>query len=401
MKRRDFLTGSAGLAGALLPMVGRTQSKPCPPPSLGVSGGTSATTGCAVGGAAADWIARSTGAGVVWHHNFDSKAEVDAFRWTGGYSGGNDPLAVGNANAQYVQWVASGGADGGGYMQLTRNSAAMDNNYWWRPFSPLTGASNGRGVDDPAASGTLTLGTYIATNGGSQGLSWGNPSNPKPGWYGHATDQNSFYDGSDYYVQIRVMADPRRTTPGNIQVGKFTSFTNTNESYTNQELVTYGGYWGQNTPSVGSANYHNVYQGYNYLPLSDVATTRSGTRIQLGSTRGVCDPYNQINSGCWAYSGGWDTFLYHVTPGREGVSETRYEVWAAHAGETSYTKIWDVIYPARYSTGTTSTGGVNRPGWNAMLCWIYHNGASMSAFWQKFDQIIFSKNTIPCPGAGA
>lgn len=343
--------------------------------------------------ASSDWETRINDPLVVWYHNFDSAAEVNAFRWTGAYGGGNDPLAVGNANAQYVQWVSSGGADGGGYMQLTRYSSAMDNNYWWRPFAPLDGQSNGRGVDDPAANGTLTVGHMVATNGGSQTLDWGLPSNPKPGWYGHSSDQNSFYDGGDFWVQLRVMVDPRRTTSGNPQVGKFTSFTNTNESYTQQELVTYSGYWGNNTPSVGSANYHNVYQGYNYAPLSDVATTSSGTRIQLGSDLGVCDPYSQVNSGCWAYAvnGTWDTLLYHVMPGRNGVSETRYQVWAAHDGETVYTKIWDVIYPAHYESGTSSSGGVNRPGWNALLCWIYQNGASMSTFWQRFDQIIFKK----------
>lgn len=333
------------------------------------------------GDAAADWATRISGPGVVWYHNFDTAAEVNAFRWAGGYGGGNDPAAA--APNQCVTWVPSGGADGGGYMQLLRPAGAagplVDGRYWWRPFSPLTGASNGRGQDDPAAGGTLTLGTYIATNGGSQGLTWAQASNAKPGWYGHPADATSFYDGTEFYVQVRVMVDPRRTTPGNISVGKFTSFTNSNDSYTNQELVTYAGYW-EGSMSVGMPNIHNVYQGYNYAPLSQVSTGQQ----------------NPI-SPKWAYSGGWDTLLYHVTPGRNGVNETRFEVWAAKQGETAYTKIWDCIYPAYYDGGQNTSGGVNRPGWNAMLCWIYHNGAQMSEFWQRFDQIIFSKQTIPCP----
>lgn len=333
--------------------------------------------------AAADWAARTSGPGVVWFHNFDSAAEVNAFRWSGGYAGGNDPLAVA-PGASNVAWVSSGGADGGGYMQLTRpagNGSNIDTRYWHRPFNPLTGASNGRGQDDPGANGTIAPQTFIATNGGSQLYNWGVPSNPKSGWYGHASDQNNFYDGTDFYVQIRVMADPRRTTPGNIQVGKFTSFTTTVNSYTNQELVTYAGYW-SGAASIGMPNIHNVYQGYNYTPLADVST---GTRNPI--------------SPQWSYSGGWDTLLYHVTPGRDGVNETRYEVWAAHAGETSYTKIWDATYAAHYDGGANSSGAVARPGWNAMLCWIYHNGATMSEFWQRFDQIIFSKAFIACPQA--
>ncbi|MCC7182302.1 MAG: hypothetical protein IT509_01865 [Rhodocyclaceae bacterium] len=379
MKRRDFLVTTATMAGAAIPGITLGQTKACPPPSVGVQGGTSATTPCSTPSAAADWLARISGSGVVWHHNFDSKAEVDAFRWTGGYRGGNDPQAVGDADARYVEWIPSGGADGGGYMQLTRNSPGMDGNYWWRPFSPLTGASNGRGQDDPAAGGTLQLGTYVATDGSAHGLNWGQSSNPKPGWYGHPSDQNSFYDGHDFYVQVRVMTDPRRTTPGNISVGKFTSFTTTNDSYTVQELVTYGGYW-EGSQSVGMPNIHNVYQGYNYTPLAQVST---GTRNPV--------------SPKWAYSGGWDTLLYHVVPGRNGVNETRFEVWAAHPGETTYTKIWDATYPAHYDGGANSVGSIARPGWNAMLCWIYHNGANMSPFWQRFDQIIFSKQFVPCP----
>lgn len=321
-----------------------------------------------------DFLDRINDPLVVWYHNFDTAAEVNAFRWSDGFSNGNDPLAVGNANSQYVQWISSGGADGGGYMQLTRSSSAMDGNVWWRPFSPLTGVSNGRGQDDPAANGTLTVGTMVATSGGSQTVSWGVSSNPKPGWYGHSSNQNSYFDGGDYWVQIRVMADPRRTTSGNIKVGKFTSFTTTGASNTFQELVTYGGHW-DGAAGVGINNIHNVYQGWAYQPMVDVAT---GT------------PQNP-NSPKWSYSFGWDTLLYHVVPGRHGVNETRYQVWAAHEGVTTYTLIWDVTYPAYYESGSNGYGSVFRPGWNAMLCWIYHNGATMSEFWQRFDQIIFKK----------
>lgn len=379
----DYVTGEQSIALLSGSIPGMTYT-----PATGILAGTPTTDGTydlnfraadAASSASADWAARIAGPSVVWYHNFDAKAEVDAFRWTGGYAGGNDPLAVGDADAQYVEWIPTGGADGGGYMRLTRNSPAMDGNYWWRPFSPLTGASNGRGQNDPAANGTLTLGSYVATNGSATGLSWGQPSNAKPGWYGHPADQNSFYDGHDFYVQVRVKVDPRRTTPGNISAGKFTSFTTTNDSYTNQELVTYGGYW-SGAASVGMPNIHNVYQGYNYAPLADVST---GTRNPI--------------SPQWAYSFGWDTLLYHVTPGRNGVNETRYEVWAAHEGETTYTKIWDATYPAYYDSGANSSGSIARPGWNAMLCWIYHNGATMSTFWQAFDQIIFSRAFIACP----
>lgn len=46
MKRREFLVGSAGVLGASIPWVAGAQSKPCPPPSTQVAGGSSATTTC-------------------------------------------------------------------------------------------------------------------------------------------------------------------------------------------------------------------------------------------------------------------------------------------------------------------------------------------------------------------
>lgn len=394
MKRREFIISTAlAASSSSLPLL--SKSAPCPPSEITL-GGQKIITTCGVD-PKLDWNQRISDPGVVWYHDFDTAAEVNAFRWTGGYKGGNDPLALGNPEAPNVAWVATGGADGGGYMQLTRNTPSMDNCYWWRPFSPLTGASNGRGKDDPGANGLLTPQVFKATDGGNQLLSWATSDKSKPGWYGNSSYNDPTFDGTDFYLQLRVMADPRRTSTGNIQVGKFTAFSTTNNSYTNQELVTYGGYFPK-TNGAGAPNYHNIYQGHNYLPLADASTSSNGTAIQLGSEiSGVCDPYGSINSGCWSYSGAWDTLLYHVSPGHNGVSDTKLEVWAAHPNQTSYTKIWSVIFPAYFDSSGNTIGGVAKNGWNAMLCWIYHNGATMTPFWQRYDQIIFSKSFIPCP----
>lgn len=331
-----------------------------------------------------DWLDRINDPLVVWYHNFDSAAEVNAFRWTGNY--GNDPNAIGRQDADLVRWVETGGADGGGYLEIYRPAYAagttryVDGVHWWRPFSALTGASNGRGEDDPAADGTLPVGTLIATNGGSQTYNWTNSGNPNQGWYGHSSVQNSYFDGGDFWLQVRVMADPRRTTNPAVKVGKFSSFTTTRASYTTQELVTYSGYWSGATSSAyaGMPNVHNVYQGYGYQELASVST---------GS------PRNPSSASPWSYSFGWDTLLYHVSPGRQATNETVFQVWAARSGETSYTLIWDVVYPAYYSADATL-----QQGWNAFLCWIYQISDednqgyyNSSAFYQRYDQIIFKK----------
>ena len=57
MKRRDFLTATAGLAGTMLPVVTRGQSKPCPPELIGVNGGQTLTTACSTSGPAPAWFA--------------------------------------------------------------------------------------------------------------------------------------------------------------------------------------------------------------------------------------------------------------------------------------------------------------------------------------------------------
>jgi len=48
MKRREFIAGTAGLIGSVLPGIGRAQSKPCPPDRVQVAGGTSVSTSCGV-----------------------------------------------------------------------------------------------------------------------------------------------------------------------------------------------------------------------------------------------------------------------------------------------------------------------------------------------------------------
>jgi len=370
--RRRFLTAATASVGTLAVAArGRAAAKQTRAAPIASSPVAAPASAPAPTSAAADWNTRISNPGVVWYHNFDSAAEVNNFRWTGGYAGGNDPLARGSAYAPNIAWVPSGGADGGGYLRLYRpTGTGGDGTHWIRMFNPLTGAGNGRGVDDPGANGALAPQTYTPTDGGSQMWDWYNRT--RPGWYGHASyHSGTLFDGEDFYLQVRVKIHRNRTAMGNVAVGKLLSASTTRNSYTQQEIVTYSAW---PTPSgVGTPNIHNVYQGHNYSPISDVGM-------------GTKNPTN------WAYSFDWDTLLYHITPGRDGVNETRLEVWAAHAGESSYAKIWDVMYPAHFEAG-----GRYQKGWNAWLCWIYQNGLYNTAFYQSYDQIIFSKAMIPCP----
>ena len=54
-------------------------------------------------------------------------------------------------------------------------------------------------------------------------------------------------------------------------------------------------------------------------------------------------------------------------PGARPPDRTRIEIWAAHAGETSYTKIWDTLFTGHFDGGSNSVGAPNLPGWIALI----------------------------------
>jgi len=297
--------------------------------------------------------------------------------------------------------VSSGGVDNGGFLRLTYPLGAnTGSSYWYRPFNALTGATNGRGQNDPGANGTVAPVAFNVSDGSTTLYSWG--SQPNPGWYGSPTDQAanpSKYQGNDFYVQVRVRRSGTPGTPpdsaqySNI-TGKSVWLTTTNSTYTAQELVTYGQSAGAGD-QVGNQSRHLVYSGQNFNPLGQGNQPNETTALSNWSLN-------------WRYSGGWDTLLYHVTPGTPGgtgSNRTRFEVWAQHdltlfpAEAGQYTKIWDTTFSQSYDSGTNSVGARGLPGWNALILAIYHNGSQFttSSFNYDYDQVIFSKATIPAP----
>lgn len=377
-------------------------------PSWRVTATSSATIGATnnvaltlVKAAQSDWQSRISGPSVVWYHSFDTAAEVNQFRWSNGYNSGNDPLGHGNDGSR-VAYVASGGVDGGGFMRLTYPvNTAAGGSYWWRPFAALTGTGNGRGVDDPAASGTITLQNFTPTDGGGQTREF-TLGNSNPGFYGSLTDiaaNPTRYQGNDFYLQVRArragMPGPPPNAGGYTNItGKFIWPNVTTDSSTNCEIVTYG--WAQDAV-VGQQSRHRMYEGRN---------RSGGPGIGGNSETDTINNADGVND--WYYSGGWDTILYHITPGINngtGSDRTRLEVWAQHdltlypAESGLYTKIWDVLYSVAYEIGNNSVGAPSYAGWNALILAIYHNGSvfTTTTFYFDYDQVIFSKATIAAP----
>jgi len=383
MKRRKFIVGAASSAGILL-LDGAKAAAPCPP----VLDGGSSISPCSATDAESDWVARTSSPGVIWFHDFRNKAEVDQFRWTGGYKGGNDPLDKGRPNT--VRHITTDGVTGGACLEILRPAGSRDGSMWWRQFNPITGTGNGRGENDPGANASIPAQVHSVSDGSSTTAQWHQTA--RPGFYGHQSyHTGTQFDGTEFYYQMRVKMDPRRTTSGNTQVGKLFYITFTPYSNCNQEIVTYSGAFP--VSGVGAPNYHRMY-AYNYNPIEDTDPLgrpgqQVGSSLANYSSNVYCDIQRQPGN-CWAYSGGWDTLLYHLVPGRNNSDEHHITVYAAHQGETSYTKIWDQNFYIYFDSGYPL-------GWNAIILADYNNGLENSEFYHRYDQLIFSKDFIPCP----
>lgn len=380
MKRREFLVYSAQAASAALSIEALSQVQPCAPPSVSAVGGTSVQTPCGVG-AQADWLLRSTGPGVVWYNGFDSDAEVNAYRWAGGV--GNDPNAT-SPDAGAMKRLVTGGPGGTPALEILHSgSSAAPNVNWWRPMSPMAAGGNGRATNDPAAGKTLR--TWAPTQGGSQTQGWGQD------YWGPQTYPQ------DFYFQIRIKRDPRRVSASYNaaeNVGKLLFLSLTSNSLTAQEIVTYSG---SGAGSGGTTNdFMRMYVGGS-PPMEQLDPLGRGGQQIGGQLSTYPSNYCDVTanpSKCWSFSGGWDTLMYHVTPGTQtsGAVTSHIRVYAAREGVTTYTKIWDQDFVHGWNNDATQKG------WNAVILNTYQNGVAFPGpFWQRYAQLVFSTQFIPCP----
>lgn len=374
MKRREFLV-RAGLSGLVLPVVSRA-TIPCPAPTASIIGGQSTTTKCSAVTAMSDWQSRISGPGVVWYNGFESQSEVNQFLWAGNYGGGNDPLAT-SSDAGMIVWNATGGPGGTfPFIEIDRPANRESNINWWRPFSALHAPGNGRTTDDPGAGQPLR--TWAPSDRSSTTNQWAQD------FYGPTT-----YPGQTFYLQMRAMSDPRRfSAPYQAVslVGKKFYVSTTTQTLTAQEIVTYQG-----------TQYHRAYVGgsppLEAVNVVSVPGQQNGSQLANYPAGIYCDVGTQPQN-CWAFgTNQWDTLLYEITPGSatSGKVTSAIKIYAANAGATSYTKIWD----ESFTHGWDQAG---QYGWNAITLNTYCNGYTFPGpFWQRYAQIIFSLQTIPCP----
>ncbi len=315
---------------------------------------------------------------------------------------------------------------------------------WWRPFSAVAATQNGKTTADPAANGTLPLRPWTSAHIADSGRM-------RAGYYAHSSyseicrtwpafgggAQTNAYDGSEFYIQFRVklgtwrngnLGLPATDAAKTLQFQRFPAgklvFVGTTGGTPLQEIVIRSQPVEPRQEITGSRFAMYTAQGSSIeltkqktVQGSSVTVLQPGGAYDDGTLDGTCYYNgNYAVRDCWYWPvEEWVTVLIHVIPGRQQTIldanpanannfDTGVEVWVARSGETSYTQI--VGIGATHVAANTAfpfyfdTNGLHPNAWNSFLPTGYMNNApSLQAFYQRFTQIIFSKNTIPCPQA--
>lgn len=334
--------------------------------------------------AEADWQSRISGTGVVWYHDFRSDSEVDNFRWQNGF--GNDVNDVFQPG-RCIRNTALG-ITGGGCLELKHLTGVNNAPGWWRPFSALTASGNGRASDDPGANGTLTIHPDWDPTNTSMNGNWGRSyyaaqSEIDSGAGGFTA---SDFDGTEFYLQFRYRVTAGRYAAGNASLGGKICFIATTKNTPNQELVF------QNMLNRVWLWYTNIGSS----PDTGGSLGEPGfTGKQIGGEYESCNFQSSPYPGCWLYvPNEWVTFMVHVVPGTNLNPDTNLRVYVAREGQTSY----ETVFFKANNTIQFSAPGTHPRGYNAFQPSNYMNNQNANTAWsQYYDQIILSKNFIPCP----
>ena len=463
--------------------------------------------------AESDWIARSTGPGVVWAHDFRLEREVAQFRVSDNVAPyattrvGNDPNNVGVntihwdqtdgiGNSRCLRTVAPNGMSGfpagswwenvssatsrvhfpagttytatnstsgvftfpggatfnfvwSGTGEAPTNTTALFDGErlkyegrvsaggWARPFSALIAGNSGNGLPAPdRAGGGEPLRTFDPSNRlAFQGF--------RAGYYGPADLHSAVgggssaadWDGTEFYLQFRVKLSSgrhaKRTPPAganadNAAVGTWLRDGQTYEFLPAGKLAfiqpgpeQLDGYVILQSGAYQRYAYETApLRMYSYrgnLPLQDPQTGGSPTIYQNGADYApTCHSVGDIWSAgaCWEWpEDEWVTVLFYMKPGHDNVGQgsnqalwthkdTHVRVWVARRGASQYTEIFnkaDLAFNWDGSTSTTPAGSINNVDFSCYM----NNLPAWAQFEQKYTQVIFSKQFIPCPGAQA
>ncbi|MGE0436448.1 MAG: hypothetical protein AB7G76_03595 [Steroidobacteraceae bacterium] len=429
------------MAGAILPGLAWSQSAPCPPPTMGISGGSTANTACNASSAAADWAARSTGAGVVWATDFsESPGAIEKFI-----------LRSNGTPASWTSLDTSEGIQGRGAMRQYCGAGARNGHKWPRPFSPFPADSKFSLSADP--------GFTKGIGGNTGGVQWPY-SGERPdatdylkwryGLYGHSAYWNTTREYSqttpwewvqksggatrDFYIQVRTKITASLFNINNLIAN--------NHRGKHVYIDLCGGGAGElvsfSPAEHTSGNYvsHRArfYTYFNGFDLEEMIQQQPAPLVQRGGAWDAsCRSDNRASGQCWDMpENEWFTLLFHVIPGRHNASmgapqynpwlgyatatarDTGVEVWGHKRGDSGYSLIHRRVetspganngYAWYYNATTESNYNSTKGpcGFNEFEINAYmgsRNDPSEMEWTRWFDQIIFSHEFIPAPNDG-
>lgn len=400
--------------------------------------------------AAADWLARSTEANVVWAMNFDSHYEVDQFRYQN-ISGLSvlSPTGAGTG----VDWTADAPPGGGGSLLLTMPTGGNhDGNFWQRPMAALTrgqpvggGIGNGKTSDDPGVGGLVTRYPWDSSVT-STGYNW------RKGYYAHPATQSQYpqwpvgvsgvYDGSTFFLcmAIKIGATrwqpaPNQNPPGKLLFIDITGQTSSGEILVRSANNPDSGFAGSTGYTFARTMPYTMYTGQGSQPNSYLNSNQAAQSWTDGGTTEGGSPWattcildGNFSSGalsragnCWEFpSGDWTYLLWQVIVGQDNnpyygthlgqTSDTwpfhdqTINVWKCDRGENAWTPLslksdYAFTFGSAPQSGQNGpNGNWNAPGYDGITCHNYINGQVARVGWPvQYGQIIFSHGPIAAP----
>lgn len=293
-----------------------------------------------------------------------------------------------------ADWVARSTA--AGVVQAIRfNSAANVTNY--RHLDGLEGNISQDLTDGILGDGCLKF-NIPSTDGANSGA-WRCPSNAA--W---VTDGQGF-GTADVYVQYRLKLGPNRLLPAGDAV-KFSIFggykpssPNSSSSHTSNELVLING---SNSGALWA--YRDTASGATQLDRVDGNGIHLQTAIDRGA--GFANIYDRYclyesgptaSAGCWRLQEQvWFTIYVHyklVNEGGAGVGNI-FNLYVARNTENSYTQLDDIVNFAILADPVDAPLGPNGI-W--LLPYDTNRVSATYSTYHKYDQLIVSTQPIACP----
>ncbi len=314
----------------------------------------------------ADWLARSTAAGVTYATDFSGPNDFDQ---TNHVFGAND--------------IGQGGP-----------GAA----YWKSLVSHYTG--------DPLLASALRIDSPASS--GANGASWITSLNPT--W----TSKTQGFDTTGFYVSVRTKFPTTRLVHRTSDGFKFMDISaydpqdpQASKSHTNFEIVTQNVNWhdipicyrddGNGQPAFAQ---NFVGSPINDIVIQDidrgVGVTPNTSRYCLYNN----GSYGAPGDGCWKlFTNEWIAHKWYIEiPSYNGTSGNRFKYWSARQGDLGWTLIYD---QSNFTIGQKSDG------YTGGFCGAHFNAyetnltGSFSDTYQLWSQFLVSLNDIACPASNA